>query len=50
MSTSRRRNVKRIDSAPKRVKSEDVFEQAAEDKVKKRNMTYEEEDFLKDKV
>lgn len=45
-----RQNAKKTDSAPKRVKSEDVFEEAVEDKVKKKNMTYEEDDFLKDKV
>lgn len=50
MSTSRRRNVKTIDSAPKRVKSEDAFEEAVEDKVKNKNMSYEKDDFLKDKV
>lgn len=50
MSTSRRRNVKKTDSAPKRVKSEDAFEEAVQDKVKNKNMIYDKDDFLKDKV
>lgn len=45
-----RQNAKKTDSAPKRVKSEDAFEEAVEDKVKNKNMSYEKDDFLKDKV
>ncbi|MCD2345912.1 MULTISPECIES: hypothetical protein [Clostridium] len=45
-----RQNAKDKDSEPKRVKSEAAYEEAVEDKVEKRNMTYEKDDFLKDKV
>ncbi|WP_234120593.1 hypothetical protein [Clostridium hydrogenum] len=43
-------NAKKTDSETKRVKAEDAFEEAAESKIKKRNMTYNKEDFYKDKV
>lgn len=45
-----RQKAKDKDSEPRYVKSEIAFEKAVEDKVEKRNTTYEKDDFLKDKV
>lgn len=46
----RRNNVKKTDTETKGEKSEHAFNEAAESKVSKKNMTYSTQDFLRDKV
>lgn len=46
----RRNNVKKTDTETKGEKSEHAFNEAAESKVSKKNMTYTKGDFFKDKV